>query len=363
MVAAGIIWYVISWGTIDSMGGVLAAALCTVVVGTVLVVKVPHNAVGALALLAGSAEVIYLFGNAYAAASLRGGAEWPAAYLLGWAGSWTGALFVVGVSALILVFPTGRPHGRWKFLLLAPMAATISCLIGAIGLWGLPLEVLTSQELIDGPPAYAWIDAAFVAGFVAMIPATMSVVARFRRADYVERQQIKWLLAATSLFVFIYVGAAMTDDSNQAGWWLLSIAMAAIPLSILFAVLRYRLYEIDRIVSRTVTYSALVVVLAGVFFGAVTLLTSVLESDSDLVTAAATLLVAGLFNPVRKKLHSWVDRRFNRSRYNAQLVMERFSESLRSVMDPGAVVEGWLGVVSDTMQPVAASVWVRGSSS
>jgi hypothetical protein len=73
--------------------------------------------------------------------------------------------------------------------------------------------------------------------------------------------------------------------------------------------------------------------------------------------------VAGLFNPVRKKLHSWVDRRFNRSRYNAQLVMERFSESLRSVMDPGAVVEGWLGVVSDTMQPVAASVWVRGSSS
>jgi hypothetical protein len=273
-----------------------------------------------------------------------------------------GALFLVGFSALILVFPTGRPHGRWRIVLLAPVAATISCLIGAIGLWGFPLELLTSQELVDGPPAYAWVDAAFIAGFVTAIPATMSVIARFRQAGYVERQQIKWLLVSTGLFVVIYVAAAVSDDSNETAWWLLSVAMAAIPLSILFAVLRYRLYELDRIVSRTVSYTVLVGVLAGVFFGSVTVLTTVLSSDSDLVTAAATLLVAGLFNPIRKRLQAWVDRRFNRSRYNAQMVMDGFAGTLQSEVDPDQVVVGLVEVVASTMEPETVGVWVRARS-
>jgi hypothetical protein len=99
--------------------------------------------------------------------------------------------------------------------------------------------------------------------------------------------------------------------------------------------------------------------LAAVFIGVVTAASSLLDTESDLAIAASTLAVAALFNPVRKRVQGWVDRRFNRSRYDAQKVMDRFSGSLRDQVDPGAVVEGWVGVVSETMQPVSAGVWVR----
>ena len=210
-------------------------------------------------------------------------------------------------------------------------------------MWGLPLEMLVDQDRLSDAPCYPLIDAGFITGFLSAIPATLSVVARFRHAGFVERQQIKWLLAATSLFVVVYAFAAMSDDSNETFWWILSFALLAIPLAILFAVLRYGLYEIDRLVSRSVSYAIVVGLLAAVFFGTVTLLTSILSSDSDLVTAVATLLVAGLFNPVRRKVQSWVDHRFNRSRYDAQLVMDRFAGSLQSEVDPDQVV-AWLGV-------------------
>ena len=154
----------------------------------------------------------------------------------------------------------------------------------------------------------------------------------------------------------------MSDDSNETFWWILSFALLAIPLAILFAVLRYGLYEIDRVVSRSVSYAIVVGLLAVVFFGTVALLTSVLPSDSDLVTAAATLLVAGLFNPVRKRVQSWVDRRFNRSRYDAQLVMDGFAGSLQSEVDPDQVVDGWVSVVSSTMEPNAVGVWISSGS-
>ncbi len=362
MTAAAIAWLVLSWGSIDSAAGVLAASVGAVVVGAILTVKVPSNSVGPLSLIAGSSWVIYLFGNAYAVASLGDQGPFPSAYLLGWAGAWTGAFFAIGVSTMVLVFPTGKPFGWWRLMLIAPAAAALAIFIGAVSLWGLPLETLVNTDLVSEAPGYPLIDAAFIAGFVSAIPATLSVVARFRHAGFVERQQIKWLLAATSLFVLVYVTAVISDDSNEALWWVLSLALLAIPLAILFAVLRYGLYEIDRIVSRSVSYAIVVGLLAAVFFGTVTLLTSVLSSDSDLVTAAATLLVAGLFNPVRRKVQGWVDRRFNRSRYDAQKVMDGFVGSLQTEVDPDQVIEGWVSVVSSTMEPEAVGVWISPGS-
>ena len=362
MTGAAAAWLVLSWGSIDAMAGILGASVCAVLVGAILTIKVPSNWVGPLLLLAGSAWVIYLFGNAYAVASLGDQGPLPGAYLLGWAGAWTGALFGLGVSTLILVFPTGRPFGWWRVVLLAPAAGVLVTLVGAAIVWGLPLETLVEQERVSAAPGYALIDAGFIAGFVSAIPATFSMVARFRGAGFVERQQIKWLLAATSLFVLIYAFAVMSDDSNETFWWVMSIALLAIPLAILFAVLRYGLYEIDRVVSRSVSYAVVVGLLAAVFFGTVALLTSVLPSDSDLVTAAATLLVAGLFNPVRKRVQSWVDRRFNRSRYDAQLVMDGFVGSLQTEVDPDQVVDGWVSVVSSTMEPNAVGVWISSGS-
>lgn len=361
MLLAAVIWLTLSWESIDAAAGVMGAAVCSVVVGGILTLRVSSNSVGPLALVAGSAWVIYLFGNVYARASLQG-SSLPGDYIFAWAGAWTGALFAIGVSALILVFPTGRPVGWWKVVAIGPIAGTVSTLIGAIAMWGLPLSMLVNTELVSQAAGYAFVDAGFITGFVSAIPATLSLVARFRRAGSVERQQVKWLLMATSLLAITYVLAVTTDDSNETFWWILSGALAAIPIAILFAVLRYRLYQIDRIVSRTVSYTLVIGLLAAVFLGAVTLLTSILPDESDLATAASTLAVVGLFNPVRRRVQDWVERRFNRSRYDAQRVMDQFAGSLQGEVDPGEVVEGWVGVVSETMQPTLVAVWTKDTS-
>jgi cytochrome bd-type quinol oxidase subunit 1 len=206
---------------------------------------------------------------------------------------------------------------------------------------------------------YGFVDAGFIIGFVSVLPATLSVVARYRRAESVERQQIKWLLAATTLLALAFIVGALSSESNQAPWWVVACGMAAIPISILFAVLRYRLYDIDRILSRTVSYVIVIGLLAGVYLFGLTAMTNFLPSDSSLSVAASTLAVAALFNPLRRRVQAWVERRFNRSRYDAQQVMERFSGSLRQDLDQDTVVTGWVGVVSETMQPVSAAVWIR----
>ena len=358
MVGAAISWLTFA-PTIDPLVGVLFASVCSVVVGGILTVKVPSNSIGLLSLLAGSAWVLYLFGRGYATLSLESDESLPLAYFFGWLGSWTGALFLIGVSLLILCFPTGKPVGWWRVIALGPIVGALSTLVGAALLWGLPLAILVNAELLSPTRWYFLVDAGFVLGFVSVIPATFSVVARYRRSGLVERQQIKWLLAATSLLAVAYLIGAASDDSNQTVWWVISFAVAAIPIAILFAVLRYRLYDIDRILSRTVAYVVVIGLLAGVYLLALTAMTNFLPSDSSLSVAASTLAVAALFNPLRRRVQAGVERRFNRSRYDAQQVMERFSGSLRQDVDPETVVVGWVDVVSETMHPTSISVWVR----
>jgi hypothetical protein len=130
-------------------------------------------------------------------------------------------------------------------------------------------------------------------------------------------------------------------------------------VAVAIGVLRYRLYEIDRIISRTVGYLLVVALLGAVFFGVVTALSSVLPTESQLAVAASTLAVAALFNPVRKRVQEAVDRRFNRSRYDAQRVLEELSASMRGQIDPETVRREWVGAVVGTMQPASVAVWVR----
>jgi hypothetical protein len=357
MVGAAVSWVVLQ-SDIDSMTGVLFASVCSVIVGAILTVKVPSNVIGPLAMVAGSAWVLYLFGREYAELSLSSGDSLPANYLLGWLGSWTGALFLLGVAAVILCFPSGRPLGWWRLFALGPVGGTISTLVGAALLWGLPLESLVVDEVVSQTRWYPLVDAGFIVGFVSVIPATLSVVARYRKAGQIERHQIKWLLAATSLLAIAYLVGAVSDDSNEMVWWVVSFGVAAIPISILFAVLRYRLYEIDRILSRTVSYVIVVGVLTGVYLAGLSLLSS-LFSESSLSVAASTLAAAALFTPLRRRVQAGVDRRFNRSRYDAEQVIEGLSDSLRQDLDPHTVMRGWVGVVSETMQPSSVAVWVR----
>jgi hypothetical protein len=136
--------------------------------------------------------------------------------------------------------------------------------------------------------------------------------------------------------------------------------MLLVPFSVGFSVARYRLYDIDRIISRTVSYALVAGFLGLVFFGLVTAVGAVSPGESPLAVAASTLAVAALFNPVRKRVQGWVDRRFNRSRYDAEKVMEGFAGSLQDRVDPDGVVDGWVAVVEETMQPSSVGVWVRG---
>jgi hypothetical protein len=359
MIGAAVAWLVLERESLDSMAGFVVAAVCLIVVGSILAMKVPANAVGQLAVIAGSALVIYVFGNGYALASLDTDPNGlPAAHFFGWMGAWAGALFPIGVSTLILVFPTGKPVGRWRVALIVPVTVGVLVALGATLMWSLPLSTLTDYDLLSLAPGYGLVDVSFVLGYVFSLPATISVIVRFRTAGFVERQQIKWLLAATGVLAVTYFIASASPDDTMA-WWLVALAMAAIPFAILLAVLRYRLYEIDRIVSRTVSYTVVVVVLAAVYVGAVTWLTTLLPDQSELVVAATTLAVATLFNPVRRRVQGWVDRRFNRSRYDTQRVMDDFAGSLRDQVDAEAVMDGWVGVVNQTMQPTSAAVWVK----
>jgi hypothetical protein len=173
---------------------------------------------------------------------------------------------------------------------------------------------------------------------------------------------MKWLLAAVGFFGLVYAVLAVMNDTMLPAWvdFLFVPAVISIPIAIAIAVLRYRLFDIDRLVSRTVSYALVVGVLAALFFGIVSLLTGLIPpNQNDLTIAASTLVVFALFNPLRKRIQGLVDRRFNRSRYNSQRVIDGFSETLRDQIDSDQVVEGWVGVVSQTMQPSAVGVWVR----
>jgi Kef-type K+ transport system membrane component KefB len=138
---------------------------------------------------------------------------------------------------------------------------------------------------------------------------------------------------------------------------LFAMALTAVWVSIAVAVLKYRLYDIDRIISRTLAYAVVIGVLAAIYVGLVTAIGS--QFEGSLSVAASTLAVAALFNPLRRRVQGWVDRHFNRSAYDTGQVMDEFAGSLRDEVDADSVVEGWVEVVEETMQPSAVGVWVR----
>jgi hypothetical protein len=196
----------------------------------------------------------------------------------------------------------------------------------------------------------------FVIGLALL--AVISLVRRFRRSSGVERLQYRWLMLGGSVYVLVsFMGQLIPEDTSYDLLWFLGVG--AIPISIGVAVVRYRLYEIDRLISRTVSYLIVVGVLAAVFAGIVTLTSSLLQTQSDLAVAASTLAVAALFNPLRRRVQGWVDHRFNRTKFDAEQVVAKFTGSLRDEVNPDRVVGGWVSVIEETMSPASAGVWVR----
>jgi hypothetical protein len=199
---------------------------------------------------------------------------------------------------------------------------------------------------------------------VAIPVAAGSLVVRFRRARETERQQLRWVALAAGLAPLMLVGlvVGVLAESWVVIGWVLGLYLALPVLATGAAILRYRLYDIDRIISRTLAYGLLTVLLGGAYAGVVLGLGQLLGRESSLVVAAATLAVAGLFQPARRRIQVVVDRRFNRLRYDAANMVEAFSTRLRDEVDLDALSAELLAVVDQTIQPTKASLWLRPST-
>jgi hypothetical protein len=330
------------------------------VVGAVLAVRVSGNLIGPLLVVGASAGLLYDIGTVYAAVSIGRATPLPLEHFAAWIGAWTGPLSYLSVPLLLVLFPDGRFLGWRKWFIPVFALAVGLALLGAFLIWDAPTQALIDLSIgggIDSFPGYGFVDTAFPLSWLLSVPAGISLFMRFRSGTRIERQQIKWLLASVAAIpIAWWLGDLLLSDVVDTAF-ILGLPVMALPLAVGVAVLRYRLYDLGRVVSRSVTYAAVI----GLLGAAVAVIAALAgaQFDQPWVVAATTLAVAAVFNPLRKRTQGWVDRRFNRSHYDAQMVADEFAGSLREQIEPDDVVAGWVEVVDQTMQPSALSVWVR----
>jgi hypothetical protein len=301
--------------------------------------------------------------------SLPGGRA--AAWVASWCGLPANALLVfVG-----LLFPDGRlPSRRWlPFAWLNVVVAAVGTV--AVAFLAGPIPTLTPIEnplglegaqTLLGP--VATVAGALERGILGLV-AVASLFLRLRRAGGEEREQIKWLAYAASVVV---IGAILTyviPEATDAQWVgrvglvLLAVGFVGIPIAIGIAILRYRLYDINLLINRTLVYGTLTATLGALYFGAIVVLQRVFVAltgqRSTLAVVASTLVIAALFNPLRRSIQSFIDRRFYRGKYDAARTLEAFSDKLRDETDLDALRDDLVGVVRETMQPAHVSLWLR----
>jgi hypothetical protein len=356
-----------SGATIAAYAAVVLATVSSAAVGAVLASRRPRHPVGWLLLGVGLAVALSVLVEWYAKYGLlvRPGSLPGARYLVGFAVLGFTVVWLSCAGFVLLLTPTGTlPSTRWRWWArLAAAAPVIAVAASAVQPdplapdWdGNPLAVPALYRLLVVPGI-----AAILVVLVSVLVGAGSLVGRFRRARGVERLQLRWLalaagLAAGLLLVALVAGYLSMDPVVLA---CMCLCVALLPLATGAAILRYRLYDLDRIVSRTVAYGLLTVLL-GLGYAAVVLgLGRLLGQDSSLVVAAATLAVAALFQPLRRRVQAAVDRRFNRRRHDAGRVIEAFGARLRDQVDLDALHGELLAVVDQTMQPTRASLWLR----
>lgn len=332
-------------------------------IGVFLTFKVPENRMGLLMLVMSAALVTLGLSNVLIERALADGDSVLAVISVHLSDLAWVAQFVSALVLLPLWFPTGRPiDGRWAWVgrvaILSAIGAEASFLFAESVC---AYESTASDVCIElhnpwGIGGVVGLDPLLLVGMAMGFPAVASAFVRWRRSDDVERHQIKWFFVAAVglLIAFVVSFADFNQVLNEAT---MATGLTGVWLAIAVAVLKYRLYDIDRILSRTVSYAVVIAVLVAIYIGLVTAIGS--QFEGSLAVAASTLAVAALFNPVRRRVQSAVDRRFNRSTYDTAQVMDRFAGSIRDEVDSDQLIDGWVGVVEETMQPSAAGVWLR----
>jgi len=356
----------------ENTGIGLGIAIPFAVVGMVVARRLPRNPIGWLMLapsvlflldaVAGAVDVIdYRLGG-----HLPGG---PVAVLL--YQSW--APLIALLPLVVLLFPDGRlPSPRWRWPLRVYVAlglaftASLTALAAVTMIeHGIHVDAIGQLTIFDrssgpGSGATAVTFLLFLGFWLAF--ATRQVVS-WRRATGDRRQQYKWLMSGGGICAILLVASVITG--GHRGVWhvvsgILTVGLVALPVGIGVGILKYRLYEIDRIISRTLAYAIVTGLLVGVYAGLVLLATRVLSVHAPVAVAASTLAAAALFAPLRRRVQHVVDRRFNRARYDADRTVAAFSSRLQDAVDVGTVHDDLLAVVAGSLEPAHVSIWIAG---
>jgi MFS family permease len=358
----------------------VTAAVTYPAAGWLIAARRPESPIGWILLAIGVMWGVG-FTSTYADYTLKLHHDLPGGALVATVGGafWLPAIGVTG-TFLLLLFPDGRlPGRRWRWVAWAAAAAIAAALVFLIfrpgsladaGYPGVrnPLGIDALRPVVGA----GW--AAILLVIALMVASAASVVVRYRRARGPERQQVKWLAAAAAGVALVYavvvpIGAYVDPSSQHTPGWLSAaqsislLSFGFIPVAIVFAVLRYRLYEIDVIIRRTLVYAVLVAILAALYLGGVTvvgaLLRTVTGGSGAIGVTVSTLIVAAVFQPLRGRIQRAVDRRFYRGRYDAVRTLESFSGRLREQVEIESVSGQVLDVVHQTLQPAHVSLWLR----
>jgi hypothetical protein len=340
-------------------------------IGAVIASRRPDNPIGWLFCAIGFVGGVRLVSTEYAAYSLVAEVGLPpGAEALAWITSWLWVPDVGLYLFLALLFPNGRlPSTRWRpfagFIGVVVVTGTVAVALSPGPIRG--LEPIENPLGWEGIPTVAVLTEALL--YALGLVAAASVLVRLRSSRGEERQQIKWFAYAGVLLATSTVITYVLSEATSLRWlgWVAflpaMIGMAGIPVAVGIAILRYRLYEIDLLINRTLVYGALTAMLVLVYLGGIVVLQGLLRAltgqESQLAIVASTLAVAALFNPLRRRIQSFIDRRFYRSKYDAAKTLEAFSAKLRDETDLEALNSELVGVVRETMQPAHVSLWLR----
>ena len=356
----------------DGLVTLSVLALAFSVVGAIIASRQPRNAIGWIFCGVGVTIGFSSFAGDYAKFWLASG--FGRGDLLGetaaWFASWSWTLLVyLPTSFLLLLFPDGRlPSPRWRPVAWCAVLGLIGFLAGYTLNPG-PLEdfpQITNPYGVDSPILEALAVAGAILASASMVACAISLIVRMRRAGRAQRQQIKWLAYGGALAVgAVFVGGVISVWIGEVGYALTSIGLLGVPIFTGVAITRYRLYEIDIVINRTLVYGALTAALVAVYFGGVATLQALLraftgqEQQPQLAIVVSTLAIAALFDPLRGRIQSFIDRRFYRSKYDARKTLEACSVKLRDETDLEALSDELAGVVRETMQPAHVPIWLR----
>ncbi len=381
-----------NWVSVDTVSGLLSFVpfLAFPLVGALIASRRPHNPIGWICLADGFLWMFIDMTDYYSIYGVASPGSVPFPVAIGTLGNqwlWVPTVGLLGIY-LLLLFPDGRlPSTRWR-----PLAwfsgAVIVLLSVTEGLAPGPLENQRGVRNPFGLEEYPWLaDAVWI--ILPLLPlcifaSAVSLIVRYRRSRGEVRQQIKWIAFAASvvglmfvsamvtyLILFVFAPETLESTTETSPFWLdfvfyvMLLSFAGVPVAVGFAVLRYRLYNIDLLINRTLVYGALTATLALIYFGGVATtqaISSALtgqEKQPQLAIVVSTLVIAALFNPLRRRIQSFIDRRFYRRKYDAAKTLEAFSAKLRDETDLDALSDDLTSVVRETMQPAHVSLWLR----